>query len=304
MEDRQTKIDYISQVIASIDCPPIGNLENLSQENQEQTIKCLLEIISRFQREQYARQETTNKLFDTQNELKEASREIDRLTDTKYDLENEISRLQNSLTTNNLKFKQERDKLTQEREDLRKENAKLNSRDVQFQHEIKKQEAAYARLQDQLRKAISDREPVKNSIEVVQNIHTNGINLESAKGDREFLYFIQRGYERSMDQAGKLVEVLISNLNDCFKEMSKVIEFKTKERVNWKPIGIEEDAKEIENTAKERINLMKQATEDMEQLKDDDDFPSYTVPQLKQLLSIYKETIEQHQKLLTQMQEN
>lgn len=152
----------------------------------------------------------------------------DRLTDTNADLESEVTRLQNMISTNNLKFKQEKDKLTQERDDLRKDNLKLNSRDVQFQHDLKKHESAYAKLQDQLRKALQDREPIKNTIEVTQSLHSNGISVEAVKGDHEFLYFLQKGYESSLEEASEIINMLLSSLNLVFKATEKIVEFKLK----------------------------------------------------------------------------
>ena len=96
--------------------------------------------------------------------------EIDRRKETEEEAVSEIKRLHQVISNTSLRHKEEKDKIIQEREDLKKEIVKMSSREVQYQHEIKKYQGDYSKLKEKYSRAIVDKESCKNSIELSYNL--------------------------------------------------------------------------------------------------------------------------------------
>lgn len=88
-----------------------------------------------------------------------------------------------------------------EKEEFRRECNRMQHKEAQYQHELKKKDNSYAKLQEQLRKTLGEKEmPVKNSLELTEPLHSKGVTLFSRGGDAEFSYMISRGYEENQNR--------------------------------------------------------------------------------------------------------
>lgn len=178
-----------------------GDLFSTETSEISKTIACLHDMITQRQRDLSIRNELYQKMQYLESDKSTAQQHLERALDLKNELEVEIGKTQNQLRTQAAKFKQEKDKLLTERDDLRKELAKLSHKDTRYQHDLKKKETNFAKLQEQLRKALGEKElPVRNTIEVYGPLQQQGTLLYGKSGDSEFCYMISRGYEEAQNR--------------------------------------------------------------------------------------------------------
>jgi X breakpoint 2-interacting protein len=195
-----------------------GDLFSSETSEISKTIACLNNLITVRQRDFTNRNELYQKIQYLEAEKSTAQQHLERALDLKNELEAEVGRAQNQLRAQTNKFKQEKDKLLTERDDLRRELTKLTHKDTQYQHDLKKKETNFAKLQEQLRKALGEKDlPVKNTIEVSGPLQQYGPRLYGKSGDSEFSYMISRGYEEAQNR------LLVENqeLRNAFQLLQK-----------------------------------------------------------------------------------
>lgn len=195
-----------------------GDLFSTETSELSKTVACLHNMITQRQRDLGMRNELYQKMQYLETEKSTAQQHLERALDLKNELEGEVGRTQNQLRTQAAKFKLEKDKLLTERDDLRRDLAKLSHKDIQYQHDLKKKETNFAKLQEQLRKALGEKDlPVRNTIEVTGSLQQYGPRLYGKSGDSEFSYMISRGYEEAQNR------LLVENqeLRNAFQLLQK-----------------------------------------------------------------------------------
>lgn len=193
-------LKHITSTLVSFGFPPLGNLLSTDHTEVQKTINCIYSMLQQKQKDINFKGEVSDRLRAAENEKSRLQTQLERLQDSKQALEAEVGKLQNSIKNIQAKSKQEKDKLLSERDELKRENIKLSNKESQCLHELKKKDAAYGKLQDQLRKTLGEKDlPVKNSIEIVGPLHTTGPSLFGKNGDSEFSYMISRGFEENQN---------------------------------------------------------------------------------------------------------
>lgn len=289
MEERESKIQYIASSLKFYDI----KLPELPAEieNFDPILEAFSACLQSLQKEQRSKGELSEAFQRIQVTNKELNQASESQGEKIHELECEISRLQNTISVNALKFKQEREKLSQEKDLAKKEAAKAISLCTQHFHDSKKHEAAYNKLQEHLRKLLSEKDlPIKNSLECTNSLHKQGISLGQKRADEELLFFIKTGYQGSMKYYSEIIEMLINTLNDCFIGIKELLT-KTGCEVNWNPLSLE-NPERFKAEAENRLFQFSAAVKSVEKVKEDAEFPENTVGQLKKVLQGYKEVID------------
>ena len=193
-------IKHITSTLVSYGFPPLGNMFSTDHQEINKTVSSIYALLQQRQKDISFRSDVNEKIRGLENEKNKLQQLVERNYEQKTLLENELGKVQNSLKNTNAKNKQEKDKLLSERDELKRENIKLAHKESQCLHELKKKDAAYAKLQEQLRKTLGEKDlPVKNSIELMSPLHTTGPSLFGKNGDSEFSFMISRGFEENQN---------------------------------------------------------------------------------------------------------
>ena len=193
-------IKHITSTLISFGFPPLGNLLSSDHPEVQKTITCIYALLQQRQKDLNFRSEVSDRVRALESEKNKLQSQVERTHDSKLALEAELGKLQNSVKSLNLKTKAEKDKLLAERDELKRENIKLANKESQCLHELKKKDALYGKLQEQLRKTLGEKDlPVRNSIEIVGPLHTSGPALFGKNGDSEFSFMISRGFEENQN---------------------------------------------------------------------------------------------------------
>jgi X breakpoint 2-interacting protein len=193
-------LKHITSTLISFGFPPLGNLLSPDHSEVQKTITCIYSLLQQRQKDMNFRSEVSDKLRSLESEKSKLQTQLEKSQESKTSLESELGKLQNSIKNLTSKSKQEKDKLLSERDELKRENIKLSNKESQCLHELKKKDAAYAKLQDQLRKTLGEKDlPIRNSIEITGPLHTTGPSLFGKNGDSEFSYMISRGFEENQN---------------------------------------------------------------------------------------------------------
>ena len=146
------------------------------------------------------RSEINERIRNLETEKNKLQQALERTSEQRSQFEIELGKAQNTLKISMSKNKAEKDKLLAERDELKRENIKLAHKESQCLHELKKKDAAYSKLQEQLRKSLGEKDlPVKNSIELISPLHTTGPSLFGKNADSEFSFMISRGFEENQN---------------------------------------------------------------------------------------------------------
>ena len=294
MEEREIDIQYILSNLNSFGIKT-PNLQDYP--DTKSLIESFSDIISFIRIEQKSKQDLNESLSKCQIVLKELNQQLESKEAKVFELESELSRLQNLISTNNLKFKQEKDKLVQDRDLAKKEFTKMASLCTQYLHDSKKHESAYNKLQEQLRKIYGEKElNIRNNIEMTSVIHKQGVNIESFRGDEDFIYFVKQGCEKSFNYSSEVINVLIDTLNDCFDAIKDSMN-RVGAKPVWNPLPLE-DPEKLRTEAEFRIKQFEKAMQNVETIKEDQEFPQNSLPFLKDLLKTYKNVIDSNILLL------
>ena len=260
-------------------------------------IEAFQQCISLTQKDQKSKQDMYDNIQKLQLTIKELSQTIETQESKIHDMDCENARIEKLMNNTNIKSKQERDKLSQERDSAKKEAAKLSSLCVQYSHDAKKHETAYNKLQEHLRKILGEKDiPTKNSAEFTAVLHKQGISLDSCRGDEEMLYFIKQGYHGTMKYYSEVINQLLNTVNDCFASMKEVLD-RIGNAGNWGQLVLE-NPERFRSEVESRIKQFSSAMRHVERVKDDEEFPSSTLPYLKEIIKNYKEVIDSNILLL------
>ncbi|CAG9316285.1 unnamed protein product [Blepharisma stoltei] len=193
-------IKHITSTLVTQGLPPPGNLFSTDFQEVSKTVNSIYALMQSRQRDAAFRSDLIDKNRSLENEKSKLAQNNERLNTEKSNLESELAKLKNQIKTMTIKNKEEKDKILLERDELKRENNKLTHKETQSQHELKKKDAAYAKLQEQLRKSLGEKDlPIRNQVELTSPLHTNGVSLFARNGDSEFSYLISRGYEENQN---------------------------------------------------------------------------------------------------------
>lgn len=193
-------IKHITSTLVSYGFPPLGNMFSPDHQEINKTVSCIYALLQQRQKDINFRSEINEKIRHFENEKNKLQQALERTSDQRSQLETELGKTQNALKLVNSKNKSEKDKLLTERDELKRENIKLAHKESQCLHELKKKDAAYSKLQEQLRKTLGEKDlPVRNTIELVGTLHTTGPSLFGKSGDSEFSFMISKGFEENQN---------------------------------------------------------------------------------------------------------
>eukprot|EP00357_Protocruzia_adherens_P006335 CAMPEP_0115014230 /NCGR_PEP_ID=MMETSP0216-20121206/25942_1 /TAXON_ID=223996 /ORGANISM="Protocruzia adherens, Strain Boccale" /LENGTH=483 /DNA_ID=CAMNT_0002383905 /DNA_START=89 /DNA_END=1540 /DNA_ORIENTATION=+ len=175
-----------------------GDLFSTSLPEVRKTVDVILALLKQRQKDLDFRSGIYERTQRVESDNKSLKLQIERLTSQRETLKNEIGSLQNLQKAQEKKTKSEISRLQHDLNDLQKSHTKLMHRDSQYQHELRKKEAAFNKLQEQLQKKIwTDKmlSNLKNSLDLQGAFHHNGPQLFNKNGFAEFGYMVSRGYE-------------------------------------------------------------------------------------------------------------
>lgn len=269
------------------------NLSQVDSEKSEQDFMtdCISACMESIRKEQKQRLDLQDSFKQLEFNYKDLSSKCEEKDSKIHELEGEVARLENLLNVNNLKFKQEKDKLMLERDSAKKEFVKISSLCNQYLHEIKKRENEFARLQEQMRKCIGEKDlQYKNIIEVVNGFHKGGIAVNGARGDEEFLHFIKQGHVGHSKGIREYLVLLSETIEKVFGAIKGELG-KLGHEVDWKPLNAE-NAEEYRNEVEFRLKHFEFCLKNVQKLSDDSEFPQESIPVLKQVLDSYKQILD------------
>lgn len=193
-------IKHIVNTLVSYGFPPLGNLFSTDHSEINKTINSVYTLLQQRQKDINFRSEVNERIRSIDSERNKLQQALERSQNQKNLLETELGKAQNALKTTISKNKAEKDKLLAERDELKRENIKLSHKETQCLHEMKKKDAAYNKLQEQLRKTLGEKDlPVRNTAELVNPLHSSGPSLFGKSPDSEFSYMISRGFEENQN---------------------------------------------------------------------------------------------------------
>lgn len=192
-------IKYISAALSSFGLPPLGDLLSTQVDDINQTVTSIYALVQQRQRDVAFKNEVYTKLQRLDQDKQSLGQQLTKAHEQIETLQAEIAKLQNTSKSVALKGKSEREKLSAERDDLKRELSKLSHKEAQYQHELKKREVAQNKLQEQMRKALGEKDlAVSNSIETTEALRERTGLYKG--GDVEFSLMIAKGYEENQNR--------------------------------------------------------------------------------------------------------
>jgi hypothetical protein len=289
MEERENITQYmisqLSQSNVHIDDSP-------SQKSFEDfMMTCVAACNDALRKEQKLRSDMQDNYKLLELESKQNIQELEEKSNKIQQLECEVSRLENLINVNNLKYKQERDKMTLEKEQMRKELSNTKNLCKQYAHEIKKRETEYTKLQDQMRKCMGEKDlQYKNTAEMMNEFHKNGLNFNLPRGEEEFIHFLKQGHISQNKNIKEIIDLLKETVENVFAVFQKEMQ-RLECDLDWKPLNLN-SYEEFRNEVEFRLKSLEFCLKNLKKIEDDKEFPQESVPVLKQILDSYKEIID------------
>lgn len=143
-------IFYTIKTLANYGFSALGELQG-EYLNLEKTIKVIYELIQQRQRDLEFRNEIIDKMAKLESDKNNYNQTINRL---KLELENQKKsngQLENTNKLTEKKTRNEKDKLLYEKDELQKQIFRLNSKETQMLHEIRKKENEINKLKEQVK---------------------------------------------------------------------------------------------------------------------------------------------------------
>jgi hypothetical protein len=288
MEERENFIEsmmnYLEQFNIRVDDPHEKSVQDFMTD-------CLAACMESIRKEQKSKTDLQESLKYLDLDSKQKSCELEEKTNKILQLESETARLENLINMNNLKFKQEREKLTQERDQAKKEHSKMSSLCNQYAHEIKKRETEYLKLQEQMRKCLGEKDLLyKNSIEIMNSFHKNGLNLSPVNGDEDFIHYLKQGHVNFQKSFKEVFDLHSESIEKVFFVIRKELE-RFGFQVDWKKLNLN-CPQEFKNEVDFRVKNFECCLNKLQKIEEDKDYPKEKVPVLKELLNDYREVFD------------
>ena len=172
--------EVIDQMIA-MNMEPIGTIIDPTEADIEQTLHAMRVAIA--ERAQCASEKASllKSLAEANAKVEQHSKEADSKQKEIDKLKKECDAIR---TTNNVqreKKEEEIKKVKNDNNELLRQTKQLQSKNIEMMHDIKKKELDISELKEKYQKAIGDKAPYKNSIEI-----TNSLNPKTAPDENDF----------------------------------------------------------------------------------------------------------------------
>jgi X breakpoint 2-interacting protein len=191
-------MQYLQSSLAAFGFPALGDLFSTNTREIRQTITCIYALLQQKQRDLNYRTDALDRLQRLDSEKNMHQHKAEMLNEELSRAQSELGRAENLAMQVTKTSKQEREKILAERDELKREIQKMCYRETQFQHELKKREVAYKKLQEQLRKALGEKDVAyTNHFDIVQKVYKR---REETSGESEFSMLVTRGLEANQTE--------------------------------------------------------------------------------------------------------
>lgn len=191
-------LQYLQSSLAAYGFPALGNLLSNATKEVKQTLNCVYALLQQKQRDLNFRTDAQERLQRLESEKNMYQHKAEMLSEELTRAQNELGRAENVALHLTQTSKQEKEKILAERDEFKREIQKMCYRETQFQHELKKREVAYKKLQEQLRKALGEKDVAyTNHFDVIQRVYKR---REETSGESEFSMLVTRGLEANQTE--------------------------------------------------------------------------------------------------------
>lgn len=182
-------------LVKQLGFPEFGDLDSSDLQQMTQTVSCIQALLMSRQREIGQRTELFERLQAQDREKTNLTNELEAARDEIERLRTEVSKMSLTGKTLQQRWNEERKALIDERSRLLIDVKKLQSKDVQSQHEIKQMNTQVLRLKESLRKTLGEKDlTVKNPLEITNALQGSLGHLSSLGGFEEFSRIVVNGY--------------------------------------------------------------------------------------------------------------
>lgn len=122
-------------------------------------------------------------------------------------------------------YSKDKERLQQDNKEIQNCFSKIQSRESQFQNDIRKKEKDLQQLKEQLRKCQNDKNSSnwKNSFEIVNQLEASGTLVISLNADHEFSSLISKVQEDKFQKLLADNEILKEGLMSVHKEINEML---------------------------------------------------------------------------------
>lgn len=229
--DLEDKIDQLrgevvnlKNTLSAYGFPVIGDLFSTDPNEVEATLHSVTTLLTQRQKDIESRSEIFEKMSKFQNENSSLSSAFEKVSQQKKNLEYENSTLSNKLKLLEGRSREELEKYNKDREELLKDMGKLQSKETQYLHELRKKDMLYKTLQDTIKKSHLDKGiAYRNSFEVSAPLESNGPNLFDGKADSEFTSLITRNFDTLQEKLLQENEYYKDSLMAIHRELLEIV---------------------------------------------------------------------------------
>ena len=215
-------IQYIQSALSAYGLPPLGNLLSVEAKDVKQTMACLYALLQQRQKDLNFRTDAQDHMQRIESERIMFERKAEMLSEELERALGSLGRAENLSMQQSKAAKAEKEKLIVERDEMKKELQKMMYRETQYQHEIKKKEVAYKKLQEQLRKALGEKDVAyTNHFDVVQKVYQR---RQEVSPESEFNILVTRGLEANQTELLNENQGLRNALETLQKELHQMMD--------------------------------------------------------------------------------
>lgn len=159
---------YLQSSLKSFGFSGRVNFLSSAPDDIANTFNCVHYLLEKFQREQGKNEDSSSEVKRLRNELQVGENVFGRLKKDLEMRERDIGTMMIKERQLEASFQEQLTAVTRDKEDLQKKCNNLNRKQIQYQHEIRRKELEYERLQDKLRYYLAEKKrEAKASMEIV-----------------------------------------------------------------------------------------------------------------------------------------
>jgi len=232
-------IDYLSNSLLSMGYPICGDLFSAELSEVKKTLACFYALLEQRQRDLSIKSSFQDRLLKVESERAMYMQKIVLLSEDKKILTAEFGKLENTLKSSNEKMRRERDKLISEKEDYRREIVKLNHKEAQMLHEIKKRDTQITKMQEQLRKCLSEKDlSYRNNLDLTTALREKGPKCMAETGDSEYTIMLTGVYEANQSALLSENQDLRNSFEILLRELHSLMEERKKDIMSKKSFNL------------------------------------------------------------------
>eukprot|EP00742_Colponemidia_sp_Colp-10_P006537 GILJ01007006.1.p1 GENE.GILJ01007006.1~~GILJ01007006.1.p1 ORF type:complete len:543 (-),score=104.26 GILJ01007006.1:34-1662(-) len=227
-ENLDSGVKYIQQTLDAYGFPPMGNLFTSQPQDISATLNCIFALLRQRQADMEFRSDIAEKLGRLESDKHMMYQTNTRLQNQLASLEAELGSCRAKAQADERRFKADKDRIQLERDELIRLNTSLQHKDAQYQHELRKREREYGRLQEQLRKVLSDRDKEsKAGMDLLNALQRDGGKRgtwkNNKKGEEDFYKMVVRVYETKQAELISENEELRKSLQNLQEELKELL---------------------------------------------------------------------------------